>query len=78
MPNQDKIMPFAEIDLTQIEDEKMRQLVGSLLNIIVMSSFTRQDSELFSKFDQALPAWLHSHIATRNKCFQVRIGSKHI
>jgi len=27
-------MPFAEIDLTQIEDEKMRQLVGSLLNII--------------------------------------------
>ena len=27
-------MPLAEIDLTQIEDEKMRQLVGSLLNII--------------------------------------------
>jgi len=31
---QDKIMPLAEIDLKQIEDEKMRQLVGSLLNII--------------------------------------------
>ena len=27
-------MTLAEIDLTQIEDEKMRQLVGSLLNII--------------------------------------------
>jgi hypothetical protein len=27
-------MPFAEIDLTQIEDEKMRQLVGGLLNIV--------------------------------------------
>lgn len=27
-------MPLAEIDLTQIEDEKMRQLVGSLLNMI--------------------------------------------
>ena len=27
-------MSLAEIDLTQIEDEKMRQLVGSLLNII--------------------------------------------
>jgi regulator of replication initiation timing len=27
-------MPLAEIDLSQIEDEKMRQLVGSLLNII--------------------------------------------
>ncbi len=27
-------MPLAEIDLAQIEDEKMRQLVGSLLNII--------------------------------------------
>lgn len=27
-------MPLAEIDLRQIEDEKMRQLVGSLLNII--------------------------------------------
>jgi len=27
-------MPLAEIDLTQIEDEKMRRLVGSLLNII--------------------------------------------
>ena len=27
-------MQLAEIDLTQIEDEKMRQLVGSLLNII--------------------------------------------
>ena len=27
-------MPLAELDLTQIEDAKMRQLVGSLLNII--------------------------------------------
>lgn len=27
-------MPIPEIDLTQIEDEKMRQLIGSLLNII--------------------------------------------